>query len=80
MVERCRAAFEEDVMVINIHEIDIKASCLGCLQCGSDQHCAYEGKDGFIDFYRTQVMAADYRHLRRHDRRSLPFRALEDLF
>ena len=59
MVERCRAAFEEDVTVVNIHEIDMKASCLGCLQCGSDQQCAYEGKDGFIDFYRTQVMAAD---------------------
>jgi multimeric flavodoxin WrbA len=59
MVERCQSALEGDVSVFNIHDLDIKGSCLGCLQCGSDQHCAYEGKDGYIDFYRTQVMAAD---------------------
>jgi multimeric flavodoxin WrbA len=59
MVTRCQAAFEGDVNTINLHELDIKASCQGCLQCGSDNQCAYEGKDGFIDFYRTQVMTAD---------------------
>jgi len=59
MVERCRAAFSDDVTVVNLHDVDIKASCQGCLQCGAAYHCAYEGKDGFIDFYQTQVMAAD---------------------
>jgi multimeric flavodoxin WrbA len=59
MVNRCQAAFQGDVNTFNLNELDFKASCQGCLQCGSDNQCAYEGKDGFIDFYRTQVMTAD---------------------
>jgi multimeric flavodoxin WrbA len=59
MVARCRSAFEGDVSVINLYDIDIKASCLGCLQCGANNECAFTGKDGFIDFFRSQVMAAD---------------------
>jgi hypothetical protein len=59
MVARCRAAFDGEVAVFNIHEIDIKASCQGCIQCGCDNECAFEGKDGFIDFFRSQVMTAD---------------------
>ncbi len=59
MVTRCRSAFDGDVSLINLHDIDIKSSCQGCIQCGSDNVCAFEGKDGFIDFYRSQVMAAD---------------------
>jgi multimeric flavodoxin WrbA len=59
MVARCQENFRGDVTVIDLNEIDIKASCQGCLRCGASYHCAFEGKDGFIDFYRTQVMAAD---------------------
>jgi len=59
MVARCRDNFEGDVTVFNLHEIDIKSSCQGCIQCGSDNQCVFEGKDGFIDFFRSQVMAAD---------------------
>jgi hypothetical protein len=59
MVMRCASAFDGDVTVFNLHEIDIKASCQGCLQCGSDNECVFEGKDGFINFFRSQVMTAD---------------------
>jgi multimeric flavodoxin WrbA len=59
MVARCRAAFTGDVQAINLHDIEIKASCQGCLQCGSKNVCAFEGKDGFIDFFRSQVETAD---------------------
>jgi multimeric flavodoxin WrbA len=59
MVARCRAVFSGDFSVVNLHDIDIKASCQGCLQCGSRNVCAYVGKDGFIDFFRSQVMTAD---------------------
>ncbi len=59
MVARCRESFRGDVTVFDLNEIDIKASCQGCLRCGASYHCAFEGKDGFIDFYRAQVMAAD---------------------
>lgn len=33
--------------------------CLGCLKCGPDNICAYEGKDDFIDLYRNVVLKAD---------------------
>jgi multimeric flavodoxin WrbA len=59
MAARCQAALTGDVSLINLHDIDIKASCQGCLLCGANNECAYEGKDGFIDFFRSQVMTAD---------------------
>ena len=59
MVSRARAALDGEVGVINLNAIDIKASCLGCLKCGGSYQCHYEGKDGFIEFYRSTVMSAD---------------------
>ena len=59
MVERFTVALSSDVEVINLHDIDIKGGCLGCLRCGYDYQCAYVGKDGFIDFYNTKLKTAD---------------------
>jgi hypothetical protein len=59
MVERLRAAFTCAVQVVNLREVDIKSSCLGCIHCGLDNECAFEGKDGYIEFYRSTVMTAD---------------------
>ena len=59
MVNRCRSAFSGEVKVVNIHDIEIKSSCLGCLECGSNNRCAFTGKDGYIEFYKSTVMTAD---------------------
>ncbi len=59
MIERFRAAFADPIEVVDLNDVDIKGGCLGCIQCGFDNHCAYEGKDGFVEFYRSKVMAAD---------------------
>ncbi|HVN52939.1 MAG TPA: NAD(P)H-dependent oxidoreductase [Anaerolineaceae bacterium] len=59
MVQRCRATFSGEVTMVNIRELQIKGSCLGCLQCGGNYHCAYEGKDEYIEFYKNTVMTAD---------------------
>lgn len=59
MIDQFRRCFDNDVEVIDIHEIDIKGYCLGCLQCAYDNHCAYEGKDDYIDFFKNRVMKAD---------------------
>jgi multimeric flavodoxin WrbA len=59
MVERFKASFAGEVEVINLHDIDIKGGCLGCLRCGYDYQCTYVGKDGFIDFYNTKLKTAD---------------------
>ena len=41
----------DSVEYFNLNDIDIKGGCLGCLQCGYNNVCVYEGKDDFIDFY-----------------------------
>ena len=33
--------------------------CTGCLKCGFDNICAYEGKDDFIEFHRGTVLESD---------------------
>jgi hypothetical protein len=59
MVERFRRSFTNEVEVINLHDVDIKGGCLGCIQCGYDNTCAYQGKDGYVEFFKTKVKAAD---------------------
>jgi len=59
MVERFRQSFSGDIEVINLHDVDIKGGCLGCIQCGYDNTCVYGDKDGFVEFYNTKVKAAD---------------------
>ena len=59
MVERFRTSFSGDVEVINLHDVDIKGGCMGCMQCGYDNVCAYTGKDGFVEFHKTKVETAD---------------------
>jgi multimeric flavodoxin WrbA len=59
MVNRCRSAFAGEVKVVNIHDVEIKSSCLGCLKCGSNNRCTFTGKDGYIEFYKSTVMTAD---------------------
>jgi multimeric flavodoxin WrbA len=59
MVERLRDAWDGVAQVVNLHELDIKGGCQGCLRCGAAYRCAYTGKDGFIDFYNEVLRPAD---------------------
>jgi multimeric flavodoxin WrbA len=59
MIDRFRASFAQEVETVNLHDLDIKGSCIGCLRCGYDNQCAYAGKDAYIDFYNTKVKSAD---------------------
>jgi multimeric flavodoxin WrbA len=59
MVERFKASFSSDVEVINLHDLDIKGSCLGCIQCAYDNQCVYKDKDDYINFYNSKVKTAD---------------------
>jgi len=59
MIERFRNSFSNGIEVINLHDLDIKGGCLGCIQCGYDYTCAYTGKDEFIEFYNTKLRTAD---------------------
>lgn len=59
MIERFRASFSREVEVINLHDVDIKGGCLGCLQCAYDNECSYGDKDEYMEFYKTKVQTAD---------------------
>jgi multimeric flavodoxin WrbA len=59
MIERFKNSFSNGIKVINLHDLDIKGGCLGCLQCGYDYTCTYTGKDEFIEFYNTRLRTAD---------------------
>ena len=59
MTERFKAALGGQAEVVNLHDIDIKGGCLGCIQCGYDNTCVYSGKDGYIEFYNSKIRTAD---------------------
>lgn len=59
MIERFRNSFVEEVNVTNLHHLDIKGGCLGCLQCGYDYQCSYGDQDEYVQFYKDRVKAAD---------------------
>jgi hypothetical protein len=51
--------FKEEIEIANINDIDILGGCQGCMKCGHDNHCAYEGKDGYIEFFNSRIKTAD---------------------
>ena len=53
MIGHFAAQFAEPPEVVNLHQVDIKGSCLGCIRCGYDNSCAYTGRDGFIDMFNS---------------------------
>jgi multimeric flavodoxin WrbA len=59
MIERFKNSFMDEVKVINLHQVDIKGGCLGCLQCGYDYQCSYGNQDEYVQFYKDQVENAD---------------------
>ncbi|MBP7736856.1 MAG: NAD(P)H-dependent oxidoreductase [Spirochaetes bacterium] len=59
MVERLRSSFAVAPQAYNLHDLDIKGGCLGCIQCAYDNTCVYGDSDGFHEFYETRVKKAD---------------------
>ncbi len=59
MIARFQSAFAQTIEVIDLSALDIKGGCLGCLQCGYDYACVWQGKDDFIDMYNTKLKTAD---------------------
>ena len=59
MIKRFKTSFSTEIETINLRDLHIKGSCLGCIHCGYDNQCVYEGKDDYIDFYNTKVKTAD---------------------
>lgn len=59
MIERLKGCFSNSIQVVNLFDIEIKGGCLGCIQCGYDNTCIYEDKDGYSGFFKETVKKAD---------------------
>ncbi len=57
MLQRFRGSFLNEPELIDLNNLDIKGACIGCMTCGYNNKCHY--KDGFEDFYNSQVREAD---------------------
>ena len=55
---RCFASRFENAEVINIRGMEM-GPCQGCLKCGFDNVCAYDGKDNFIPVLQNTILKAD---------------------
>ena len=59
MIDYFTACFRDKVDVVNISEINMLGGCLGCLKCGIDNICVYDGKDDVRSIYEERIKAAD---------------------
>ena len=59
MAERLRKSFSPAAELMQLKDVDIKGGCLGCCECGFDNQCVYDSKDGFRDFFNTKIKTAD---------------------
>ncbi len=57
MIQRFQAAFTKPPDVVNLHDLSIKGSCVGCFQCVDDNCCVYE--DEFTHFFNKKVKTSD---------------------
>jgi len=59
MLTHLTAVFNGQAQVVHLRALTIKGGCLGCLRCGYDNTCSYDGKDDFINFYHNTLKTAD---------------------
>jgi multimeric flavodoxin WrbA len=59
MIDFLRKKLAGKPEIYNLFDVHIQGGCLGCIQCGYDNQCAYAGKDDFIEFFNTKVKTAD---------------------
>jgi multimeric flavodoxin WrbA len=59
MVHRLKENFIGSATIVDLSTIKINGGCLGCLHCGIDNICAYDGKDDVRKIYETELATAD---------------------
>jgi multimeric flavodoxin WrbA len=59
MTEYLRSCFTGQVEVINLHDVNIKGGCLGCVKCSYDNRCVYQDRDGYHEFFTGKLRKAD---------------------
>ncbi len=58
MVDQLKAAWNGSAQVVFLKDIGLTGDCMGCLQCGFESQCLYDGKDPYREFFETQVREA----------------------
>lgn len=58
MLDRLRACSADPVEVVNLHKLNIRGPCLGCIQCSFDNVCVYRNADDVYAAY-ARLKAAD---------------------
>ena len=59
MVYKFKDCFTQNVELLTIADFGIKGGCLGCMKCGYDYSCVYEGKDDYTKVYNEKLKTAD---------------------
>jgi hypothetical protein len=59
MIDRLQGAIKGRVEVINLHKLEIRGACLGCLQCAMENHCVYRETDDIHALYTQRLVPAD---------------------
>ncbi len=59
MVGRLARAFGPAAEVIDLAALEILGGCQGCLRCGLDNRCVFEGRDDLVGIFGSKVMTAD---------------------
>jgi multimeric flavodoxin WrbA len=59
MTAQFKANLDGEIKEVNIHDLDIKGGCLGCIHCGYDNTCIYEGKDEYNKFFDSELKVTD---------------------
>jgi multimeric flavodoxin WrbA len=59
MIWRFKESFSDEIEVIDLSKINIAGGCLGCVKCGMDNLCAYDGKDDVRVIYEEKLKKAD---------------------
>lgn len=59
MVKKFTGLFSSNVELLSIKDFGIKGSCKGCMRCGYNYTCVYEGKDNYASIYNSKLKTAD---------------------
>lgn len=59
MIQRFQETFQGRTTIVDLSKIKINGGCLGCLHCGMDNICVYDGKDDVRGIYENELVQAD---------------------
>jgi hypothetical protein len=59
MVNRFQNCFTHDITVVDLSKAKIIGPCMGCMHCGYQNECVYDGKDELRDIYEKTIKNAD---------------------